>query len=243
MENNSRVRGIIYKISLSGQSDKIISLINENGEKVVLSAKGIRKLTSKRSQLIEIGNYIDGKVINGYGMGILTDLKVIDEYKSWKRDHKKIFYLQLICEILNNFIYEENQDKEQFKLLKDVLSINSIECEFIVGCFALKFLNISGHLPQLNYDVRTMEEINSTDFSIDSTAVGYVKEENKVKNEIESRIYKAQRFILENEIERCNKITLSEEEVKLMLKIHLNWVEITLDKKLKSREVIRDMNL
>lgn len=243
MENNSRVRGIIYKISLSGQSDKIISLINEKGEKVVLSAKGIRKLTSKRAQFIEIGNYIDAKVVNGYGMGILTDLKVIKEYKSWKRDHKKIFYLQLICEILNNFIFEENQDIEQFRLLKEVLEVEEIDPEFMVACFSLKFLDITGHLPQLNLDIRTMEQINSNNFSIDPAIVGYCKDEDKEKNDLESRVYKAQRFIIENEIGRCKKITLSEEESKLMLRIHLNWIEITLDKKLKSREVIRDMNL
>lgn len=235
------VEGVIFRIQDKNPTDKLIYLVSEEGEKVALLAKNVKKQTSKRAQSIEIGNLVRAKYIGGYNISILTDIKILNEFLHWKRDFKNMIYLQLICEIVNQYVHEEIKEEKIFTVLVDILSQQSARLEYLTSIFIIKVLNITGHLPELDKDIFTYEDIDSQNAYLSLGQIGYIRDGAKAYKKVPDRIYKTQRFVLNSNIQNALKINLTEEEEKELLKLHMDWFEISIDKKLKSREILREM--
>lgn len=243
MDNTSSAVGIIFKINNSKQVDKVINIFTSDGEKLSLLAKGVRSHTSKRAQSIEIGNLVKTKFVAGYNVPILTDIKVINDFREWKKEFKSMIYLQLVFEILNYFSFESNPEPDLYNLLQETLETDVSKIEYLITIFTLKLLENTGNLPELDRDVNTNEVISSSDAILNSNGVGYVKDESNAGYVADERIYKTQRYILQNDFRNCLRINLDESEVRKMLNIHLNWIESVIDRQIKSREVIREMGV
>ncbi len=211
MRKTRNAKGIIYRIFNSGAYDKVLYLVNEKGEKESMLAKGARKPSSKKASSIEIGNYVETKIIDGYAVPILQDIKTLNEYKQWKKNIESITSLQFIFEIVNFFCYEETSENQLYISLKDTLDSESSDYIFLTGIFLLHILNVTGHTP-----LEVQEESDSNN----------------------SRITKTQMFIIKTNIQNALRVNLSLEEKKKMLKLHVEWVEEVVERNLKSKQIL-----
>ena len=241
MTNYDSVEGLIIRVYENNPTDKVILIINKEGEKYTLLAKNIKSSTGKRLQLAVIGNLVKIKFVKGYSLPLLTDINVINEFISWKKDFKGMMYLQLMLEIINFFTFEDNPEPESYYLIEEILLQDVNRAEYLLGIFTLKLLQLTGNLPELSKDNRTNENITSENARLDLDGIGYVKDNGTKYLDKDDRIYKVQRYLIENDIKTSLKINLGNEESKKMLNIQLNWVETVIDKEIKSRQVLRDM--
>lgn len=242
MKPDKSIKGIIIKISNSKHSDKIITILTENGDRVDILAKNIRKSESKRAQSIELGNFIHCKIIEGYGMRLLSEVRVIDEFLDWRKEFKSILFLQMICELTSYFIFENNEDPRIFDLLKKTLLTKTENYETLISAYILKLMKYSGSIPEIGRDVNTLEKITSENSILNPEGIGYIRDrgEGYLNNSI---LFKSHRYFEENEIEKSHLLKLSSEEKSKLLNTTLNWVENIIDKKVKSREVLKDIRL
>jgi DNA repair protein RecO len=120
--NHKTIKGIIFKTHNSGLSDKIVNLILENGERKSYLAKSSRKGTSRKLSSLEIGNLVKVKFVEGYNIGIISDVKIENEFIHWKKDYKAMIYLQFICEIIDKFVHENIEEQALYDTLVSVLN-------------------------------------------------------------------------------------------------------------------------
>lgn len=238
MTNTRNIKGIIYKINNSNSFDKVITLIDSNGSKVILLAKGIRKVNSKKAHSIELINYVKCSVIDNYNVAILSEISVIDEFNYLKHDYKSIILAQFLCEVLNYFTFENN-DLELYKLLLDLLKSNNANNILVLSSFLLKLLKLTGNLPELNIYLDNEEDVlNGEAYLLDSNIGYYSKLSDNGFNKVDPLIYKLQKFFLNNNFKSILKLKNDNELSKKILFLHIQWIENVIEKKLKSREIL-----
>lgn len=232
--------GIIYRIYNSGTADKIISLIPKDGKKIKALAKGVKKESSKKASSIDLGNLVEVKTVDGYSVPIITEIKLIDSFSQWKKDYKLSFSLQLACEIIDKFVYEDEGSEEIYNAFLEMINQNSLErIEYLIARFTLKVLNSNGDLPSLDYDSMNDIKINSDSAFLIPGEIGFTSnDQSESLKKINPKIYKTERFILATKQDL--KVNLSKDEDYEMLKLHLEWIEIALDKRLKGKEIVLD---
>ncbi len=243
MTQTKNLNGIIYRLYNSGQSDKILHIVDKEGKKVSLLAKGIKKPGSKKAHSIDIGNHIQAKVVEGYNIPLLTEVNLLNEFSKWKQDYQRMIFLQFFCEVIDKFAYEENHHEELFDLFFNVLNSKSEKTLLLASTFLIKLLNITGHLPPLNQCVVTSKALSAEEVYYLVDHVGYVSDEVISRiginaDKVSERVVKTQKFLIEQSFNNAVKVQLTAEEEKRMFLIELNWVENVLDQKLKSKAMV-----
>lgn len=237
--HSHNIKGIIYRIYNSGVADKIIYLLDEDGQKSSALAKGVKKQNSKKAHSIEIGNYVKANLLGGYSTPIITEISLLNEYSYWKDNLRKITTLQFICEVIDNFAFEENSDKNLFNLFQEILLTKSENTTMILSYFIIKLLDKSGNLPEINFYVNTGNPIIVGEGYFSENNIGYVtKDASSNQNQVNPLIYKSQRFLLNSTLLNCLKLSLEPELTKVMFRIHLSWLTQVLGKKLKSLDIL-----
>ncbi len=242
MRTSKGIKGIIYRIYNSSASDKVLNMIDTRGRKVSILAKGVRKPNSKKSYSIDLGNFVQANIVEGYNVPILTEVKLINEFRNWKDTYQKIILLQYLCEIVDKFSFEDNPDYLLYQLFHDILIAKTDKVLFAAAGFSLEVLKVTGNLPQLEQSLSTEDNITQEGIYAIPGQIGYVSE--KTNNElslttqpISINIYKTQKFILKQGTIKALRINLSPEEIEKMFKMHSEWIEIAIDNKLKSKEI------
>ncbi|MDQ7020527.1 MAG: DNA repair protein RecO C-terminal domain-containing protein [Candidatus Dojkabacteria bacterium] len=178
-------------------------------------------------------------ITKGYAVPIIGEVKILNEFVQWKKDYNSLVFLQFVCEVLNFFIFEENKDPEVFTLVYDLLNVDVTNKAFSVSVFLLKLLQLSGNISNLDISIESERELNSDNAYIIPGRIGYSEKSEIINLEkISSRIYKTQRFILNEKFTKLLLINLSQQEIVKMLKLHLDWIELVTERELKSKKIL-----
>jgi len=244
MKSPQSFKGIIYRVFNSGSQDKVVYLIQEDGTKLSCIAKSVKKAGSRKAHALEIGNLVTLKALPG-NLASITEMSVLNEFTAWKQDFKSMALLKLLCEVMDDFCYEENKDEQLYEILYNTLAFGAEKQLFAVSVFLIKILDHTGVLPELDRSLVTEEDLNSDNIYNIPGEVGYVsdvtvKENNYYSNseKIDPRIYKTQRFILATDQKSALRIKLTGEEESKLFILHLNWLENLMSVKIKSREIL-----
>lgn len=115
-----KTEAIIIKRRNFGEADRILTVITRNHGKIKVIAKGVRKISSKRSAHIEplnlsILNLHQGKMM------ILTEAETLYHHENLKNDLQKAGFAFYICELVDGLLPENQENPQVFNLLKDTL--------------------------------------------------------------------------------------------------------------------------
>lgn len=243
MRTSKSIKGIVYRIYNSSASDKIINIIDVKGRKISVLCKGVRKPNSKKAYSIDLGNLVQASIVEGYAIPLLTEVKLINEFREWKNEIKKITILQFMCEIVDKFAFDDNPDFELYQLFHDVLNTNTDRSLFAAAGFCLEVLKITGHLPDLDQSISTEDEITPEGIYSVHGEIGYISDQTNdstysTTDPVSINIYKTQKYILNKGTLNALKINLSPEETDKMFRINSNWMELAIENKLKSKEIL-----
>lgn len=243
MKNNT-IKGIIYRIYSSGQSDKVINIIDNEGSKVTLLAKGAKKNNSKKAHSIELANQIEVKIVEGYAIPIISEIKVVEEFILWKKDQAGILFIQLFCEVIDKLCYENNKDTELYTLLFNCLNEYNINTLSIANSFLLKIIWHSGAIQPININALTGESLDVNGVIYTNQIAGYISKSELQKNlelsgeQVSQLIPKGQKYLLEKPYSLAKGLALSLADQLKMLQINLDWFEIITEQRLKSKGII-----
>ncbi len=237
MSKYKNIKGIVYRVFSSKDADKIAYVLDTNGSKQAISVKGGRKPLSKKAGTVEIGNLIETKAVDGYSVLIATEIRVINEFSSWKNDYKSIIILQFLCEIIDKFAQLESDETYIYNDFITVLG-SFEKSVFASAIFLERLLLNTGNLPKLNECVETGKELFPGKIFTSKDFAGYTSKETSPIFEFNERIFKTQRFIEHHGINESLAINLAPDEQKNMLKLHVSWIELVLERELKSKQIL-----
>jgi DNA repair protein RecO (recombination protein O) len=117
-----KTEGIIIKRRNIGEADRLLTVFTKDHGKLQIKAKGVRKITSKRSSHIELLNHSMLHVYRGYTSPMLTEVQSIESFSEIKQDLKKVGIAYHICELIDGLCPENQEHRQIFFLLKGILT-------------------------------------------------------------------------------------------------------------------------
>ena len=124
MSPRSRIlTGIILKRLNLREADRIITLFTETEGKVSLVAKGVRKITSRKSGSLEQFNQVRISVVKGRGdLDIITEVQAENTFPSWRNFLGRVTLGYQLCEVVDKLTADHQSHPGVYAVLKDGLS-------------------------------------------------------------------------------------------------------------------------
>ena len=137
-----------------GDFDLILTLLSLQRGKISLIAKYAKKSTKRFAGMLELFSLMEVVASTGKGRGlpVLQEATLISPFSTIRNDISKTAYASYWCELINNWVEENQKQGPLFFLLKDVLtqldSGDSAAAQISI-LFQMKFLHLTGHGPNL----------------------------------------------------------------------------------------------
>lgn len=128
--------------------DQIISLYTLESGKIDVLARGVKKILSKNSSFLELGNVVEAEVIPGKELNHLGSVQVVNSFSGLKSSTQKLFVVSFGLYIFSCFVTHQERDERLFKFLYnwiDFLDQNmSMPTVFSLDVFVVKLLSVVG---------------------------------------------------------------------------------------------------
>ncbi len=234
------IKGIVTSIRNVKDADLIVNVVDIDGSKHTVYAKGVRKAKSRKAHALDLYNYVELKVSDKGELGFINEAKLINDFREAKDGYDKLILIQLVCEVANHFSQEDLYEPEYFTLLTEFPQLLGQGKDILLtASILIKLMQLSGFLPNLGIDIKNGSDISMEESKYLSSEVGYtLNSEFAFSDPISKRIYKSQMFILGSYIKECLRLDLTIQEQMRLLNIHTIWIEMITSRKLYSRDLI-----
>jgi DNA repair protein RecO len=230
MQEENKEVGIILKVKNYSASDKLITLISNTGKKYTHILKSIKSPKSRKAHAVDICNLIELKKKSGYSLEMVTDIKLLDEFEELKRDPRGLFYIQGLCEIVDNLAYEEVENKQLYDDLVDLLhNSNGNNYKFKIAILIIKHISEAGYMAEL-------PEFGE-DISANSDSPGLFIGNGEYS--ISEEEYKVIKCILDRDVSFSCKVKPSTMSINRIYSLAVSWYENTTEKRFNSGMFIK----
>lgn len=117
-----KTEGIVIKRRNVGEADRLLTVFTKNHGKITVRAKGVRKISSRRSGHIELLNLVTLSLYKGRTSATLTEVQTIEDFGEIKENLKSVGFAYHICEIVDSLCAENQENPRVFSLLLNILS-------------------------------------------------------------------------------------------------------------------------
>src|SRR4030067_102563 len=155
MARGYSAEGVSLKKTNLGEADRLLTIFTKYKGKTNAIAKGVRKVTSRRSPNLELLNHVKAQFAAGKTFDVITEVSTITTHRKIKESLLKVSLGFYIAEITNEFLPESQANKELFELLVATLGrLNKEEdterIKKIDRTFEIKLLAPTDYKPQLH---------------------------------------------------------------------------------------------
>lgn len=144
-----KAEGFVLKRKNYGEADRIITLFTKYHGKLIVLAKGIRKITSKKSPHLEVFNKVSLYIASGKSFSIVTEAYTIQTYSTLKTNLSVVANAYHLVELVDKLCGEKEVHPTIFYLLErsfEELDKNPELAHAISEQFSLSFLREMGYL-------------------------------------------------------------------------------------------------
>jgi DNA repair protein RecO len=150
---NYNINGIVLKSINYKDSDKIYSILTREMGKMSVSARGVRKISSKRAGNLDTLNLVSVRIAeDSKGYKHLEEVKTLNSFKDLKKSYELSCLAYYMAELISRNI-EEGENSEQvvnlFINCLKVLTDSRADSALVVNHFEL------GLLKELGYEFQT----------------------------------------------------------------------------------------
>jgi DNA repair protein RecO (recombination protein O) len=175
--HNENVHSIVLSRTNYGEADKIITSITNNGKKISIMAKGVRKPKSKLvagTELFCVADicYIPGKS----SMATLTSARILQQHTKFLGDLEKVTLAYDVIKIVNKHT-EDSNCEQYFSLLQQLYAAldNQDNDIALLRLWAwMQVLRASGHQLQLDTQTDGEKYTEETTYGFDSENGGFL---------------------------------------------------------------------
>lgn len=118
---NYKAEGIVLKRVNCGEKDKLITIFTKNFGKLIVLAKGIRAIYSKKAPHLELFTHVSFYVAKGTNLDIVTEAYTLQTFPNLREALEKVAYAYNIVEILDRLCAEHQEHRNIYNLLLETL--------------------------------------------------------------------------------------------------------------------------
>lgn len=146
-----KVEAIILRRRNIGEADRVLTIFTKEYGKIIVIAKGIRKITSHRAPYLEIFSHVNLMLHRGKIRDTVCEANPIDGFMNLRKRLPSINTAYYVCELTDALLAEKQEHQDVFGLLTSALVAieheSTAEESFHTEQFALTLLRILGYLP------------------------------------------------------------------------------------------------
>lgn len=149
---NYKTEGIVIKRRNIGEADRILTVFTRRFGKIQIKAKGVRRITSRRSSHIELLNLSLLSLYKGRGaLPILTEVQTIEDYSAIKEDLARVGFSYHLCELIDGLCAENQENSAVFDLLEQTFwnLSGSLDILETIHEFEVQLLTLLGYWTKL----------------------------------------------------------------------------------------------
>jgi DNA repair protein RecO (recombination protein O) len=172
-----RVDAVVLRHSDYGEADRLLTLYTRQRGKMRVTAKGARKIASRKAGHIEPFTHVKLQLARGRDMFLLTQADTVDAYLSLRDDLILTSHASYVLELLDRFTYEdETENPSIFRLLTETLSrlASGADVWLALRYYEMRLLDHLGFRPQLLECVNCGREIKADDQFFSFSAGGVI---------------------------------------------------------------------
>lgn len=145
-----KTEGIILKKANCGEADRILTVFSKHFGKIAAIAKGVRRSSSRKGGNLEIFNQVTIFLVKGKNLDLITEVELLNSFKDWRKDLKKIAVAYQLCELVDKLSAEGVENREVYDLLLDYLTSLSSDADYqvLITNFELSLLQFLGFWPR-----------------------------------------------------------------------------------------------
>lgn len=146
-KDEQKVKGIVLKQIEYKDNDVIINLLSEKGKLFSFYARGIKKITSKNANAVQVFVYSEIEYFhNQKGLHTLKRAKTIKNYFNEFDDYNKIIVAFMLLDIINDVgALSLNDSPRLFQLLhSSLILINEIDENLLLAFFMIDIMRQQG---------------------------------------------------------------------------------------------------
>jgi len=162
MANILKTEAVVLKKRLLLNQDLLVVLFSESQGKIVVIAKGARKITSKRLPHLETANLINVILNKRKERLYLQESRLISGFSQLKADEKKVTDLYQFFYVIEKLLPENQKEEQVYHLVKLFLieMSKSKETRGLLTDYFNQLLKILGYIKK-NYSQEQLQEIIS----------------------------------------------------------------------------------
>lgn len=146
MRRSFSFRGFVIGQREWGEQDKILTLLTEKRGKLVVFAKGVRRIKSRRGGVLETGNLIQGKIEENKEWLFLGEVELIFQPRQVRRSLVLSGGLLFACQLVESLLPEREKNEAVYSLFCRVVEKLEKEkrVEILVN-FEVELLELLGY--------------------------------------------------------------------------------------------------
>ena len=117
-----KTEGIVIRRRNVGEADRLLTIFTKHHGKITVKAKGVRKVSSRRSSHIELLNLVSMSLYKGRMSPILTEVETIENFSGAKDNLSSVGFAYHVCELVDSLCAENQENSKVFNLLCEILS-------------------------------------------------------------------------------------------------------------------------
>jgi len=121
MSRSLKTEAIILKKKDLLNKDVLISVFSQDLGRLTLFAKGIKKITSRRSPHLQTGNLVNILVSHKNERYYLQESELLSGFSELKKNEKKVGNLYLFLFVLERLLPEQQKETKAYNLTKNFL--------------------------------------------------------------------------------------------------------------------------
>jgi DNA repair protein RecO (recombination protein O) len=118
-----KAQGVILKRKNYRESDRIITVLTREFGKIKTIAKGVRKISSRRSGHLEIFTNAKFILYEGRAFDYITQVSAINHYEPFRNDLRKASCAYYVCELADYLLPDGQEHPEMYERLCQSFSI------------------------------------------------------------------------------------------------------------------------
>lgn len=217
-----KVEGIILKRRNLGEADRILTVFTYQKGKILSLAKGVRRISSRRSGNVELLNRVSLYLHQAKTFLILTEASSLDTYQKLKEDLTLSTYAFHIIELVDKLTAENQENRILYEQLVNVLQrLSRNPRQILIRAFEVKILSNLGF-------ISFQEDTFQVSIAVHLEGVG--TKTKKLLQELEVKSW--------NEIEKMEIEEKEALELERVLRYHLERI---IEGRLKSRQLLKKL--
>jgi len=236
-----------------GDYDLILTLFTLNSGKTSVIAKSAKKSAKRFSGILELFSVMDVVCRTGRGKGlyVLQEATLRHPFPGIRSDIIKTAYASYWAELINGWMEKGQKQIELYHLFEHVLTtldLDRIPAAALSILFQMRFMTISGLLPNLKYCTvcrKEVESVSENNFGFELKKGGLVCAEcaplgvNKIR--LSKGTLKQLEWIKCGDLSRAVRVRLSAQAIVEGLAFMEAFVPYHLEKELRSLTILRQI--